>query len=49
MVDGMGGMQSPHYARFKNLCHTAFTSLRKNANLIINLIALMVDANIPGT
>lgn len=47
MVDAMGGMNSPHYARFKSLCYTGFTSLRKNANLIINLVALMVDANIP--
>ncbi|KIY68853.1 atypical PIKK PI3K protein kinase, partial [Cylindrobasidium torrendii FP15055 ss-10] len=47
MVDGMGGAQSPHYARFKNFCFTAFTILRKNANLLLNLVALMVDANIP--
>ncbi|KAF8623642.1 hypothetical protein AX17_007342 [Amanita inopinata Kibby_2008] len=47
MVDGMGGAQSPHYARFKNFCFTAFTILRKSANLILNLVALMIDANIP--
>ncbi|GAA5999651.1 phosphatidylinositol 3-kinase VPS34 [Rhodotorula paludigena] len=47
MVDAMGGMHSPHYARFKNLCYTGFTTLRKNANLLINLVALMVDGNIP--
>lgn len=47
MVDAMGGVHSPHYARFKSLCYTGFTSLRKNANLIINLIALMIDGNIP--
>ncbi|KIM64269.1 hypothetical protein SCLCIDRAFT_1213365 [Scleroderma citrinum Foug A] len=47
MVDGMGGAQSTHYARFKNFCFTAFTILRKSANLILNLVALMVDANIP--
>ncbi|KAM6504309.1 atypical/PIKK/PI3K protein kinase [Amanita muscaria] len=47
MVDGMGGAQSPHYARFKSFCFTAFTILRKSANLILNLVALMVDANIP--
>ncbi|SJX60500.1 related to phosphatidylinositol 3-kinase [Sporisorium reilianum f. sp. reilianum] len=47
MVDAMGGTQSPHYARFKAFCYTAFTNLRKNANLILNLVALMVDANIP--
>ncbi|GAA5927147.1 phosphatidylinositol 3-kinase VPS34 [Sporobolomyces koalae] len=47
MVDAMGGVHSPHYARFKSLCYTAFTTLRKNSNLLINLVALMVDANIP--
>ena len=47
MVDGMGGASSSHYARFKNFCFTAFTILRKSANLILNLVALMVDANIP--
>ncbi|EAU85589.2 atypical/PIKK/PI3K protein kinase [Coprinopsis cinerea okayama7 len=47
MVDGMGGAQSPHYMRFKNYCFTAFSILRKSANLILNLVALMVDANIP--
>ncbi|KAH6909088.1 atypical/PIKK/PI3K protein kinase [Coprinopsis sp. MPI-PUGE-AT-0042] len=47
MIDGMGGAQSPHYMRFKNYCFTAFSILRKSANLILNLVALMVDANIP--
>jgi phosphatidylinositol 3-kinase len=46
MVDAMGGPTSPHYTRFKSLCYTAFIGLRKNANLILNLVALMVDANI---
>lgn len=46
MVDAMGGPNSPHYSRFKSLCYTAFSILRKNANLILNLVALMVDANI---
>ncbi|KAF8896526.1 putative atypical/PIKK/PI3K protein kinase [Infundibulicybe gibba] len=40
-------VKSPHYARFKNFSFTAFTILRKSANLILNLVALMVDANIP--
>ncbi|KAG8823128.1 Phosphatidylinositol (PI) 3-kinase [Serendipita sp. 401] len=47
MVQAMGGAQSPHYQRFNRLCYTAFTSLRKHSNLIINLVSLMVDANIP--
>ncbi|KAI0319647.1 atypical/PIKK/PI3K protein kinase [Amylostereum chailletii] len=46
MIDGMGGAQSVHYARFKNYCFTGFTVLRKSANLILNLVTLMVDANI---
>ncbi|KAE9389318.1 phosphatidylinositol 3-kinase [Gymnopus androsaceus JB14] len=46
MVDGMGGTQSAQYMRFKSFCFTAFTILRKSANLILNLIALIVDASI---
>ena len=47
MVDAMGGTSSVYYGRFKKLCHIAFSSLRKNASLILNLVALMVDADIP--
>lgn len=43
----MGGTQSQHYLRFKSLAHTAFATLRKSASLILNLVALMVDANVP--
>lgn len=46
MVDAMGGTASAHYARFQSLCYTAFIGLRKNSNLILNLVALMVDAGI---
>ena len=46
MVDCMGGTASPHYARFRQLCFTAFSILRKNSGLILNLIGLMVDANL---
>lgn len=42
----MGSSSSAHYARFQSLCYTAFVNLRKNANLILNLVALMVDAGI---
>jgi phosphatidylinositol 3-kinase len=47
MVDVMGGISSPQYAQFKSYCFTAYTTLRKSANLILNLFALMVNANIP--
>ncbi|KAI5292533.1 Phosphatidylinositol (PI) 3-kinase [Ascosphaera acerosa] len=47
MVEGMGGASSPNYMQFKQYCFTAYTTLRKSANLILNLFSLMVDANIP--
>lgn len=47
MVDAMGGPSSMYYMRFKKLCHTAFACLRKNANLFLNLVSLMVEADIP--
>ncbi|KAL5003599.1 kinase-like domain-containing protein [Aspergillus recurvatus] len=47
MVEGMGGTSSPLYLQFKQYCFTAYTTLRKSANLILNLFSLMVDANIP--
>jgi phosphatidylinositol 3-kinase len=47
MVEGMGGANSPQYLQFKQHCFTAYTTLRKSSNLILNLFSLMVDANIP--
>jgi phosphatidylinositol 3-kinase len=47
MVDGMGGSGSEQYRQFKQYCFTAYTTLRKSSNLILNLFSLMVDANIP--
>jgi phosphatidylinositol 3-kinase len=47
MVDGMGGSTSEQYKQFKQYCFTAYTTLRKSSNLILNLFSLMVDANIP--
>ena len=43
----MGGPSSPHYTQFKQYCFTAYTTLRKSSNLVLNLFGLMVDANIP--
>ncbi|KAK9476575.1 kinase-like domain-containing protein [Lipomyces japonicus] len=47
IVEGMGGEQSDNFQKFRNYCFTAYMTLRKSANLILNLFALMVDANIP--
>lgn len=47
MVEGMGGASSPNYLQFKQYCFTAYTTLRRSANLILNLFGLMVDSSIP--
>ncbi|KAK4660554.1 Phosphatidylinositol (PI) 3-kinase [Podospora pseudocomata] len=47
MVDCMGGSNSEYYRQFKQYCFLAYSALRKNSNLILNLFSLMVDANIP--
>jgi phosphatidylinositol 3-kinase len=46
MIDAMGGALSPHYKRFTSYCFLSFTILRKFSNLLLNLMSLMVDANI---
>ncbi|KAJ3180966.1 Phosphatidylinositol (PI) 3-kinase [Geranomyces variabilis] len=47
MVETMGGASSQSYQKFKSYCVVAFNSLRKNANLILNLFSLMINANVP--
>ncbi|GAM23254.1 hypothetical protein SAMD00019534_064290, partial [Acytostelium subglobosum LB1] len=47
MVIGMGGEGSKQYEKFKQYCCEAYLILRKSSHLIINLFALMIDANIP--
>jgi len=48
MVAAMGEtITSKNFTLFVQLCVEAYNILRKNANLILNLISLMADANIP--
>lgn len=52
MIDGMGGLSTDRnpdsqFQQFRQYCFTAFTTLRRSSNLILNLFALMQDANIP--
>lgn len=47
MVEGMGGADSANYIAFKQYCFTAWSTLRKSSNLLLNLFALMKEANIP--
>ena len=46
MVQGMGGMASQHWNKFKQLSCEAYNIIRKSTNLILNLVSLMIDANI---
>ena len=46
MVDAMGGLTSHHFSKFKSLSFTAFSILRKHANLLLNVINLMTASNI---
>jgi len=48
MVLAMGGSESNLYMDFRRFCCLAFNILRKHANLILNLLSLMGDANIPN-
>jgi phosphatidylinositol 3-kinase len=47
MVEAMGGAQSESYQNFRKYCCLAFNILRKHANLILNLLSLMGDSDIP--
>ena len=46
MVQLMGGQQSPHFVLFNQLCVEAYNILRKNANLILNLVYLMSNSSV---
>jgi len=49
MIEAFGGAasSSEHYQEFKRECYTAYLSLRRHANLILNLFSLMTDASVP--
>ncbi|CBX97228.1 hypothetical protein IAQ61_007358 [Plenodomus lingam] len=47
MIEGLGGAQHPNYLVFKEYSFTAWSTLRKSSNLLLNLFALMQGANIP--
>lgn len=46
MVECMGGVDSPEARKFRSYCYLAFNILRKSANLILNLFALMVQSSV---
>ena len=47
MVEALGGRDGEGFKRFKATCWDAYRVLRANAPLLLNLLSLMVDANIP--
>jgi phosphatidylinositol 3-kinase len=47
MIEGMGGSGSAYYSQFLEYSFTAFSTLRKQSSLLLNLFALMQEANIP--
>ncbi|KAK3703634.1 Phosphatidylinositol (PI) 3-kinase [Vermiconidia calcicola] len=51
MVEGMGGASSlpeSQFELFKQYCFTTYATLRRSSSLILNLFALMRDADISG-
>lgn len=46
MIAAMGGMKSQSYQDFKTLASDGFIELRKNRLYLLNLVALMIDAQI---
>lgn len=47
MVEAMGGVDSDAYVEFKTYSCEAYNILRKSAPLVLNLVSLMAESNIP--
>ena len=47
MVECMGGETSENYMKFKQKCKNAYSILRENARIIVNMLYLMIDSGIP--
>ena len=48
MVECMGGKDSEKYKKFKQKCKNAYSILRENARIIVNMFYLMIDSGIEG-
>ncbi|GMG15157.1 unnamed protein product [[Candida] boidinii] len=47
-VELLGGLDSPYFARFKELTKDAFKALRKHSDQLTNMVELMQkDSNLP--
>ncbi|CCH62374.1 hypothetical protein TBLA_0H00850 [Henningerozyma blattae CBS 6284] len=47
IIDAFGGAESSNYNKFRSYCFVAYSILRRNAGLILNLFELMKTSNIP--
>ena len=47
MVDCMGGKESDNYKKFKLKCKNAYSILKENTRIIVNMFYLMIDSGIP--
>lgn len=47
IIEAFGGTDSSNYNKFRSYCFVAYSILRRNAGLILNLFELMKTSNIP--
>lgn len=47
IIEAFGGAESSNYNKFRSYCFVAYSILRRNAGLILNLFELMKFSNIP--
>ncbi|CEP61436.1 phosphatidylinositol 3-kinase VPS34 LALA0_S03e02828g [Lachancea lanzarotensis] len=47
IIESFGGADSENYNKFRSYCFVAYSILRRNANLILNLFELMKPSDIP--
>ena len=46
MAAAMGGINSPLYDHFLNICARAYSTLRRSAGMLMGLLRLMADSNV---
>ena len=48
IIEAFGGVESANYDKFRSYCFVAYSILRRNAGLIVNLFELMKTSDIPN-
>ena len=47
MVDAIGGFNSSHYKKFKEICSVSYNCLRRHCNIFMKILLLLPDASPP--